>query len=104
MYAEFAKVAKEEGFDRIAFLFEEVAKIEKEIEVTEYLATIENFFPWNGVRTHEIQFVYRAEFMDEKDKKLQETIKNKEGNNNIQYEWLDLNNLDEYPIKPKYED
>jgi len=29
MYAEFAKVAKEEGFDRIAFLFEGVAKIEK---------------------------------------------------------------------------
>ncbi len=29
MYAEFAKVAKEEGFDHIAFLFAEVAKIEK---------------------------------------------------------------------------
>ncbi len=32
MYAEFAKVAKEEGFDHIAFLFEEVGKIEKEHE------------------------------------------------------------------------
>ncbi len=32
MYAEFAKVAKEEGFDHIAFLFEEVAKIEKDHE------------------------------------------------------------------------
>ena len=32
MYAEFAKVAKEEGFDKIAFLFEEVGKIEKEHE------------------------------------------------------------------------
>lgn len=32
MYASFAKTAKEEGFDRIAFLFEEVAKIEKEHE------------------------------------------------------------------------
>lgn len=29
MYAEFAKIAKEEGFDKIAFLFEEVGKIEK---------------------------------------------------------------------------
>lgn len=29
MYAEFAKVAREEGFDQIAFLFEQVAKIEK---------------------------------------------------------------------------
>ena len=32
MYAEFAKTAKEEGFDRIAYLFEGVAKIEKEHE------------------------------------------------------------------------
>ena len=32
MYDEFAKVAKEEGFDRIAKLFEAVGKIEKEHE------------------------------------------------------------------------
>ena len=32
MYAQFAKTAKEEGFDHIAYLFEEVGKIEKEHE------------------------------------------------------------------------
>ena len=32
MYAEFAKVAKEEGFARIAYLFEAVGKVEKEHE------------------------------------------------------------------------
>ena len=32
MYATFAKEAKEEGFDHIAYLFSEVAKIEKEHE------------------------------------------------------------------------
>lgn len=32
MYAEMAKDAREEGFDKIAFLFEEVGKIEKEHE------------------------------------------------------------------------
>ncbi|MBQ9318536.1 MAG: rubrerythrin family protein [Bacilli bacterium] len=32
MYSEFAKVAKEEGFNHIAYLFEGVAKIEKEHE------------------------------------------------------------------------
>ena len=32
MYDEFAKIAKEEGFDRIAYLFEAVGKIEKEHE------------------------------------------------------------------------
>ena len=32
MYDEFARVAKEEGFDHLAFLFENVGKIEKEHE------------------------------------------------------------------------
>lgn len=41
MYASFAKTAKEEGFDRIAFLFEEVGKIEKEHEAR-YLKLLDN--------------------------------------------------------------
>lgn len=44
MYKEFAKTAKEEGFDRIAYLFEEVGKIEKEHEerYRKLLANVEN--------------------------------------------------------------
>lgn len=41
MYAEFAKTAKEEGFERIAYLFESVAAIEKEHE-ERYKALLEN--------------------------------------------------------------
>ena len=41
MYAEFARVAKEEGFNRIAYLFEGVAAIEKEHE-ERYRKLIEN--------------------------------------------------------------
>ncbi len=41
MYANFAKTAKEEGFDRIAYLFEAVAKIEKEHE-ERYKKLLEN--------------------------------------------------------------
>jgi len=41
MYAEFAKTAKEEGFDHIAFLFEKVGAIEKEHEAR-YLKLLEN--------------------------------------------------------------
>ena len=41
MYAEFAKVAKEEGFTKIAYLFEAVGKIEKEHE-ERYLKLLEN--------------------------------------------------------------
>ncbi|MDD3172046.1 MAG: rubrerythrin family protein [Bacilli bacterium] len=41
MYKGFAKVAKEEGFTKIAYLFEEVAKIEKEHE-ERYRALLNN--------------------------------------------------------------
>ena len=41
MYAEFAKTAKEEGFNHIAYLFEEVGKIEKEHE-ERYLKLLAN--------------------------------------------------------------
>ena len=44
MYAGFAKTAREEGFTKIAYLFEEVAKIEKEHEerYKKLLANVEN--------------------------------------------------------------
>ena len=44
MYARMAKEAKEEGFDKIAFLFESVGKIEKEHEerYRKLLANVEN--------------------------------------------------------------
>ena len=41
MYAGFAKTAREEGFEHIAFLFEEVAKIEKEHE-SRFLKLLKN--------------------------------------------------------------
>ena len=41
MYVNFAKEAKEEGFDKIAFLFEQVAKIEKTHE-ERYLKLLNN--------------------------------------------------------------
>ncbi len=41
MYADFARVAREEGFSHIAFLFESVGKIEKEHE-ERFLKLLEN--------------------------------------------------------------
>ena len=41
MYKEFAETAREEGFARLAYLFEEVAKIEKEHE-ERYLTLLKN--------------------------------------------------------------
>ena len=44
MYPEFAKVAREEGFDKIAFLFDHVGKIEKHHEerYRDLLANVES--------------------------------------------------------------
>ena len=61
MYAGFAKVAKEEGFDRIAYLFEEVGKIEKEHEAR-YLKLLDNVenelvFSKDGVKYGNVETV-----------------------------------------------
>jgi len=73
----------------------------KQIEITGYAATIENFFEMKGKKFHEILFVNKAEFVDKADQKLQETIKNVEGKEYLQYEWIDLDKIEEYPILPK---
>ena len=73
----------------------------KEIEITGYIATIENFFEMKGEKYHEIMFIHKAEFKDEKDKSIIETIKNIEGEDNLRYEWIDLKDINKYPIKPE---
>ena len=72
----------------------------KNIEVTGYISTIENFFEMEDSKYHEIMFIHRAEFVNDDDKKIVDTIKNVEGKEYLQYEWLDLNKIDTYPIKP----
>ena len=52
MYAEFAKVAKEEGFDHIAFLFEGVAAVEKEHE-ERYLKLLVNVIDGKVIKSEE---------------------------------------------------
>ena len=73
----------------------------KEIEITGYISTIENFFELKGEKYHEIMFAYKAEFVNEEDKKVEGTIKNIEGKEYLQYEWLDLGKIDEYPLLPE---
>lgn len=72
----------------------------KEIEITGYIATIENFFNMKGKKYHEIMFVHKLEFINEEDKLLEETIKNIEGKEFLQYEWIDIDKINEYPILP----
>ena len=73
----------------------------KEIETTGYVSTIENFFEMKGRKYHEILFIHKAEFINDEDKKIEYTLKNMEGKDHLQYEWLELDKLDEYPLVPK---
>lgn len=73
----------------------------KEINITGYIATIENFFEMKGAKYHEIMFVYKIEFAKEEDKKIEYTLKNIEGKDYLQYEWLNIDDIEEYPLWPK---
>ena len=72
----------------------------KNIEITGYISTIENFFEMKGSKYHEIMFVHKIEFTNEEDKKIEYTMKNIEGKDYLQYEWIDLGSIDEYPLLP----
>ena len=72
----------------------------KEIEILEYVSTIENFFEADDMPYHEIMFVYRVDFKNEEDKKIIETIHNVEGEDELRYDWIDLDKINEYPLKP----
>ena len=73
----------------------------KEVEITGYIATIENFFEMQERKYHEILFVHKAELKNENDKLLEETIKNIEGKDYLQYEWIDLDKIENYPVRPE---
>lgn len=72
----------------------------KQIEITGYVATIENFFEMNESKYHEIYFLHEIEFTNEEDKKINYTMHNAEGKEYLQYEWLDLDRIEEYNILP----
>ena len=76
-------------------------ELNKDIEITGYIGTVENFFEHEGEKYHEICIIHKAEFIDEKDKSLEETIQNFEGKEDLEYEWVDLEKIDEYDIRPK---
>lgn len=76
-------------------------EIGKEIEVTGYIATVENFFEMKDSKYHEILFIHKGEFVNDEDKKIEHTLKNLEGKDYLQYEWLDLDKIEEYPLLPQ---
>ena len=73
----------------------------KEIDIIGYVSTIENFFTFEGSKYHEYMFVYEAEFKEDKDKLIEETLSNIEGRDYLKYYWVDLKDIDNVDIKPK---
>lgn len=73
----------------------------KEIEITGYVTTVENFFEEKGSKYHEIMFVHKAEFAEEEDKRIEHTLKNIEGKDYLQYEWLEIDKIDQYNLVPE---
>lgn len=72
----------------------------KDVEITGYISTIENFFEINGSKYHEIMFVHKIEFTNEEDRNIEYTMKNIEGKDYLKYEWIDLDEIDKYPLMP----
>ena len=72
----------------------------KEIEVEQYLTTIENFFQGDEIKYHEIMFVYKVEFKDEKDKKIEYSLQNMEGDKDLIYNWVDLKEIESKDLRP----
>ena len=73
----------------------------KQIEIINYVATIENFFEMENTKYHEIYFLYKIDFLDENDKNIQYTMNNIEGKDYLQYEWIDVDKIEEYNLLPK---
>lgn len=78
-----------------------IEELGKEIDITRYVSTIENFFEFEGSKYHEYMFVYEAEFKNEKDKLIEDTLCNIEGKDYLKYYWVDLKDIDNVDIKPK---
>ena len=73
----------------------------REIEITGYIATVENFFEMKGSKYHEIMFIHKAEFVNEADKNLTDTMENLEGKDYLKYEWIEIDEIDKYPLRPE---
>lgn len=73
----------------------------KEIDILEYVATIENFFEMRNKKYHEIYFIHKIEFKNEEEKKANNVMYNMEGKDYLQYVWVDVDKLNECKIVPR---
>lgn len=68
-----------------------------DIRVDEFVSTIENLFEKEGIKFHEIYFIYKGSFVDDVD--TTKIINNIEGKP-IKYGFVDIDRIDDYYILP----
>lgn len=87
---------------KTAVLREFKEELGKDFEIIKGITTIENFFNFRNKKYHELSFLYQLEFKEECDRNIQETLYCKDENDKkIRYEWLDIDKLENYDIRPK---
>lgn len=68
-----------------------------DIKVDEFVSTIESFFEHDGIKFHEIYFIYKGSFIKDIDtSKIINNIEDKP----IKYGFVDLDKIDDYYILP----
>ena len=72
-------------------------EINLDIKVEEFVTTIESIFEKDGIKFHEIYFIYKGSFINDID--TNKIIKNIEGKP-IKYGFVDLDKIDDYYILP----
>lgn len=88
----------ENAYDAVKREFEE--ELGYEFFVEKHLTTIENYYYHKEKKVQEIEFIFKLEFKDDKMKNCVETLFNKEGKDNLQYEWVDISDIPSTDIRP----
>ena len=68
-----------------------------DIKVDSFVSTIENIFEKDGIKFHEVYFIYKGSFIENID--TSKIINNIEGKP-LKYGFVDLNKIDDYYILP----
>ena len=79
---------------------EVMEELGKDIEIIGCVAVVENLFRMKEKDYHEIMFVYQAEFLKEEDKQTEKEMPNIEGKDDLYYEWIPIDKLQEIELRP----
>ena len=87
--------------DSITALKREVKEeLDLKIENVSFMAAIENFFETPEGKFHEYMWMIKADF-ENKEVYEKEIVTGEEDGRKMNFEWLDINKLDEIDFKPK---